>query len=250
MVFALHAGLGCLLEEGLEQSWKRHGDLRPGAAGRAASGSASSCSRRTGHRLPELTTVWVPEAHRADEAQLRRLLLDRYGIEIGGGLGRLRRQGVAHRAHGPHRPGPQRRRCCWRAFDELLGRPRRGSPAGMTLLRGRRISLRPLVPTDFGQYAEVRKRNGEWLTKWEPARLPGQPDPADSYDAFVARCSRPPAGAPARHRLRLRHLRRPAARRRDQPVVGAAGRVPERLRRLLGRRGAAPATATAPRRWS
>ena len=40
-----------------------------------------------GHRLPELTTVWVPEQHRADEAQLRRLLLDRYGIEIGGGLG-------------------------------------------------------------------------------------------------------------------------------------------------------------------
>jgi ribosomal-protein-alanine N-acetyltransferase len=59
----------------------------------------------------------------------------------------------------------------------------------MTLLRGRRISLRALVPTDFGQYAEVRKRNGEWLTVWEPARMPGQPDPADSYDAFVARCS-------------------------------------------------------------
>jgi [ribosomal protein S5]-alanine N-acetyltransferase len=59
----------------------------------------------------------------------------------------------------------------------------------MTLLRGRRISLRALVPTDFGQYAEVRKRNGEWLTVWEPARMAGQPDPADSYDAFVARCS-------------------------------------------------------------
>jgi ribosomal-protein-alanine N-acetyltransferase len=59
----------------------------------------------------------------------------------------------------------------------------------MTLLRGRRISLRALVPSDFGQYAEVRKRNGTWLTTWEPARLPGQPDPADSYDAFVARCS-------------------------------------------------------------
>src|SRR3954452_8097381 len=59
----------------------------------------------------------------------------------------------------------------------------------MTLLRGRRVSLRALVPTDFGQYAEVRKRNGTWLTTWEPARVPGQPDPADSYDAFVARCS-------------------------------------------------------------
>jgi ribosomal-protein-alanine N-acetyltransferase len=59
----------------------------------------------------------------------------------------------------------------------------------MTLLRGRRVSLRPLAPGDFGAYAEVRRRNGEWLTKWEPARLPGQADPADAYDAFVARCS-------------------------------------------------------------
>ena len=108
----------------------------------------------------------------------------------------------------------------------------------MTLLSGRRVSLRPLVPTDFGQYAEVRKRNGEWLTKWEPARLPGQPDPADSYDAFVARCSA---------RQRERQLGTgfgfgifvgQQLRRRDQPVVGAAGRLPERLRRLLGGRGA------------
>lgn len=59
----------------------------------------------------------------------------------------------------------------------------------MTTLEGRRVVLRPLVPQDFPAYAEVRRRNVDWLTKWEPARLPGQPDPADSYDAFVARCS-------------------------------------------------------------
>jgi ribosomal-protein-alanine N-acetyltransferase len=59
----------------------------------------------------------------------------------------------------------------------------------MTLLQGRRVVLRPLVPGDFTDYSEVRKRNGDWLTKWEPARLPAQPDPADAYDAFVARCS-------------------------------------------------------------
>ena len=42
-----------------------------------------------GHRLPELTTVWVPETLPAgiDEAAVRRALLERYGIEIGGGLG-------------------------------------------------------------------------------------------------------------------------------------------------------------------
>jgi len=39
-----------------------------------------------GHRLPELTTAWVPEDV-TDEAGVRRTLLDRYSIEIGGGLG-------------------------------------------------------------------------------------------------------------------------------------------------------------------
>ena len=38
-----------------------------------------------GHRLPELTTVWVPDG--VDEADVRRRLLADYGIEIGGGLG-------------------------------------------------------------------------------------------------------------------------------------------------------------------
>ena len=65
----------------------------------------------------------------------------------------------------------------------------------MSVLRGRRVALRPLVPEDFGQFAEVRSRNVDWLTKWEPSRLAGQPDPAGSYDAFVARRLRD-AGAP------------------------------------------------------
>jgi len=38
-----------------------------------------------GYRLPQLTTVWVPDG--VDDAKVRATLLDRYGIEIGGGLG-------------------------------------------------------------------------------------------------------------------------------------------------------------------
>ena len=38
-----------------------------------------------GSRLPELTTVRVPEG--VDAAQVRRRLLDDYGIEIGAGVG-------------------------------------------------------------------------------------------------------------------------------------------------------------------
>ncbi len=59
----------------------------------------------------------------------------------------------------------------------------------MTVLNGRRVVLRPLTVGDFSAYQEVRRRNVDWLTKWEPRRMAGQPDPAESFDAFSARCS-------------------------------------------------------------
>jgi alanine-glyoxylate transaminase/serine-glyoxylate transaminase/serine-pyruvate transaminase len=88
MIYGLHAGLGALLDEGLEASWARH----------AACGEQLQAGLQTlgfelfaqeGHRLPELTTVRVPEQLPAgmDEAGVRRILLERYGIEVGGGLG-------------------------------------------------------------------------------------------------------------------------------------------------------------------
>lgn len=88
MVFALHAGLGVILDEGLEQSWARHA-----ACGAALQQGLVDLGfelfAQDGHRLPELTTVVVPSDLPAglDEAAVRRTLLDRYGIEVGGGLG-------------------------------------------------------------------------------------------------------------------------------------------------------------------
>ena len=84
MIQALHAGLGALLEEGLEASWERHqhvGDLlKQGLVDRGFELFAAE-----GYRLPELTTAVVPT--HIDEAQVRRRLLTEYDIEIGGGLG-------------------------------------------------------------------------------------------------------------------------------------------------------------------
>ena len=54
---------------------------------------------------------------------------------------------------------------------------------------GRRVVLRPLIVSDFGAWREVRRRNEEWLTKWEPSRIPGQPDVIEDKDAFAVRCS-------------------------------------------------------------
>jgi len=84
MVYALHAGLGVLLEEGLDVSWARHA-----ACGAALQDGLEklgfSLFAAEGHRLPELTTVVVPDW--LDEAATRRQLLDHYGIEVGGGVG-------------------------------------------------------------------------------------------------------------------------------------------------------------------
>ena len=59
----------------------------------------------------------------------------------------------------------------------------------MSTLFGRRVLLCPLAPTDFGAWQEVRRRNVDWLTKWEAARIPGAPDPVEDKGAFDARCA-------------------------------------------------------------
>jgi ribosomal-protein-alanine N-acetyltransferase len=59
----------------------------------------------------------------------------------------------------------------------------------MSTLFGRRVVLRPLNVQDFPQWREVRRRNQDWLVKWEPARIPGGPDVVEDREAFNARCS-------------------------------------------------------------
>jgi len=59
----------------------------------------------------------------------------------------------------------------------------------MTTLFGRRVMLRPLQPGDYPAWREVRARNGEWLTRWEPSRLPIAPDVVGDPHAFTMRCN-------------------------------------------------------------
>jgi ribosomal-protein-alanine N-acetyltransferase len=59
----------------------------------------------------------------------------------------------------------------------------------VSTLLGRRVLLRPLTVGDFAAWTEVRVRNAGWLLKWEPRRLPGQPDVTTDRDAFAVRCS-------------------------------------------------------------
>jgi alanine-glyoxylate transaminase/serine-glyoxylate transaminase/serine-pyruvate transaminase len=86
MVAALHAGLGVLLDEGLKEVQQRHAECgKELQAGLEALGLELLVE--PGHRLPQLTTVRVPEG--VDDAACRRRLLSEFGIEIGAGAGRL-----------------------------------------------------------------------------------------------------------------------------------------------------------------
>ena len=85
-LYGLRQGLALVLAEGLEARIERH--RRLGAMlqdGLEALGLPLLAEE--GHRLPQLTTVGLPEG--VDEADWRRQLLRRHGIEVGGGLGDL-----------------------------------------------------------------------------------------------------------------------------------------------------------------
>lgn len=84
MVRSLNAGLSRVLDEGLEAVWDRHA-----AAGKKLQDGLQERGlelfAQEGSRLPELTTVKVPDG--VDSATVRAELLDRHNIEIGAGAG-------------------------------------------------------------------------------------------------------------------------------------------------------------------
>jgi alanine-glyoxylate transaminase/serine-glyoxylate transaminase/serine-pyruvate transaminase len=118
MITALHAGLGALLEEGLDASLARHAScgqqLQDGLETLGLELFAAK-----GSRLPQCTTVVVPDG--VDAHAIRRQLLERYGIEIGAGVGeyanRLWRIGTMG-----HNARPANVVLLLAALQELLGR--------------------------------------------------------------------------------------------------------------------------------
>ena len=84
MIMSLHAGLGAVLDEGLDAVWARH--RRVGARlQHELPRLGFPLLAEDGHRLPQLTSAWLPDG--VDDALLRKELLTTYGIEVGGGLG-------------------------------------------------------------------------------------------------------------------------------------------------------------------
>jgi alanine-glyoxylate transaminase/serine-glyoxylate transaminase/serine-pyruvate transaminase len=85
-LYALHEALVMLKEEGLNQSWERHQRNHESLkAGLEAMGLSFLVDKE--YRLPQLNAVSIPEG--VDEAEVRKRLLNEYGLEIGAGLGAL-----------------------------------------------------------------------------------------------------------------------------------------------------------------
>jgi alanine-glyoxylate transaminase / serine-glyoxylate transaminase / serine-pyruvate transaminase len=89
MTYGLYEALRLIHEEGLEQCFARHAlNHRALKAGLAAIGI--DYAAQAGHQLPMLNAVRIPAG--VDDAAVRSALLNRFGIEIGGGLGAFKGQ--------------------------------------------------------------------------------------------------------------------------------------------------------------
>lgn len=89
MCYALREALRIIYEEGLEARWQRHAlNHRALMAGLQAMGLKPFAQE--GHWLPSLNVVRVPDG--IQDMKVRGRLLQEYGIEIGGGLGKVKGQ--------------------------------------------------------------------------------------------------------------------------------------------------------------
>ncbi len=87
MTYALYEALRLILEEGLSACFARHAENHRSLR-RGLEALGIRYAPREGHELPMLNAVRIPEG--VDDGWTRRQLLQRFGIEIGGGLGAFR----------------------------------------------------------------------------------------------------------------------------------------------------------------
>lgn len=87
MTYALREALIMVHEEGLETRFARHRENQQALIAGAEAMGLEMAVKDPSLRLPSLTTVMIPEG--VSDAAIRNQLLDLYGIEIGGGLGKF-----------------------------------------------------------------------------------------------------------------------------------------------------------------
>lgn len=87
MIYAFHEALRIIHEEGLENRFKRH-SANAFALWAGLEAMGMKLLAQEGYRAPMLTSVGIPEG--IVDLNVRKKLLQRYGIELGGSLGELK----------------------------------------------------------------------------------------------------------------------------------------------------------------
>jgi len=87
MIYSLREALRLIVNEGLENVFKRHA-LYGGALHSGLEAMGLELLVKEEHRLHQLTSVRIPNS--IQDADVRKRLLQKYGLEIGGGLGDLK----------------------------------------------------------------------------------------------------------------------------------------------------------------
>jgi len=84
MIYAFHETLRIIHEEGLEERFRKH-SLNGDAISSGLEAMGLNLLAQEGFRAPMLTTVGIPDG--ISDTVVRKKLLNRYLIELGGGLG-------------------------------------------------------------------------------------------------------------------------------------------------------------------
>lgn len=88
LLFGLREALAMLTDEGLDNVFARHDRLAEAARAAVAGWGLEVFCANAANYSSSITAVMVPEGHDADE--LRRVILDRYDMSLGNGLGQLK----------------------------------------------------------------------------------------------------------------------------------------------------------------
>jgi alanine-glyoxylate transaminase/serine-glyoxylate transaminase/serine-pyruvate transaminase len=88
LLFGLDAALELMLEEGMENLFARHKRLAQATRKAVHAWGLEMCCLDPDALTDSLTAVWMPEGHDADE--VRKLILERFDLSLGTGLGKVK----------------------------------------------------------------------------------------------------------------------------------------------------------------
>ena len=88
LLFGMDEALAMILDEGLASVFARHRRLAGATRAAVRAWGMEMCCLDQDGWTDSLTAVWMPEGHDADE--LRRVILDRFDMSLGSGLGKVK----------------------------------------------------------------------------------------------------------------------------------------------------------------